>query len=366
MIRYNVQALIFDIDGVITDGKKYMDGTSREIKSIAYKDLDAINEFQKKGILVGCISGEDTEFSRMIVDKLDYQSLGTKNKRKALEEFSINYDIENIHICYIGDGKYDVEALKYAGLSVCPHDAIQEVKKVSDIILDTFGGQGCIAELYTMLYQNERVKLETYINAEGAIGITKQRIYTHYKMIEQILNDEHLHNAINIVSQKIINSYRNKGQLFFCGNGGSAADAQHLAAELVGRFYLERRPYSAEALTTNTSVITALANDYDYNMIFSRQIEAKGRSGDVLIGITTSGKSENILRVFQCAKKRGLITVVMAGKVKHNLPILEYTDYIISIPSDDTPRIQEGHILVGHIICEIIESKLTEENEKNE
>lgn len=357
-MQNKIQALIFDIDGVITDGKKYTDGITQIMKSIAYKDLDAISDFKKNGILVGCISGENTDFSKEIAANLDYCSLGTKNKRKVLEEFSDKYGIEHTYICYVGDGKYDVEALEYVGLAVCPHDSIHEVKRVSDIVLDTLGGQGCIAELYTRLFNMEDTSLEAPINNSDIMDTIKVRIDMHYKMIEHILKDAKLINETNMVCQKIINSYQNNGQLFLCGNGGSAADAQHIAAELVGRFYLERRAYSAEALSTNTSIITALANDYDYNMIFARQIEAKGREGDVLVGITTSGKSSNVFQAFQCAKKRKLLTVLMVGKISGYLPILDYTDHVIEIPSNDTPRIQEGHILIGHIICEIIESKL--------
>jgi len=365
-MKDEIQALLFDIDGVITDGKKYTNGILQEMKSIAFKDLDALKDFQNKGILVGCISGEDTAFSRKIAENLDYYSLGRKNKRKILEEFCDKYGFESRQICYIGDGKYDIEALEYAGLAVCPYDAIYEVKRVSNIILDTLGGHGCISELYTKFNQSKDIEMQEVVSDINVLETIEKRINAHYELIGKILNNKKLLSVTENVCQNIINSYQNDGQLFLCGNGGSAADAQHLAAELVGRFYLERQAYSAEALSTNTSIITALANDYDYNMIFARQIEAKGKEGDVLIGITTSGKSPNVLQAFQRAKRQKMVTVLMSGEIGGYLPILDYADYVIEIPSDDTPRIQEGHILIGHIICEIIESKLTEENGKNE
>ncbi len=362
-MKNKIKALIFDIDGVMTDGKKYIDGMTQELKSLSYKDLDAIKELQKKGLIVGCISGEDTAFSRQIAAYLDFHSLGNKNKKEILEQFSDKYKINHTQICYIGDGKYDIEALKYAGLAVCPQDAICEVKKVSDFILDTFGGQGCIAEIYTKLYQTIDKSVEVSRSHKDIFGTIKHRISMHSQVIDKISNDSKLLSTIETVCHTIINSYKNNGQLFLCGNGGSAADAQHIAAELVGRFYLERKAYSAEALSTNTSIITALANDYDYNMIFVRQIEAKGREGDVLIGITTSGKSVNIQNAFRQAKDIGMLTVLMTGDIHECVPIIEYTDYLINIPSNDTPRIQEGHILIGHILCEIIEAKLTKERE---
>lgn len=361
-----VKAIIFDIDGVITDGKKYTDGTSQEIKSIAYKDLDAVNALKNEGILVGCISGENTAFSKKISENIDYCSLGIKSKRKVLEEFSSKYNIESRYICYIGDGKYDIEALEYAGVAVCPHDAIYEVKRIVDIVLDTSGGCGCIAELYTRLHQIKDKNRKQIENEYNVTNIIRKRMNAHYNLVKQILNDEKLLSEINTVCKEIINSYQNNGQLFLCGNGGSAADAQHIAAELVGRFYLERQAYSAEALSTNTSIITALANDYDYDMIFARQIEAKGKKNDVLIGITTSGKSPNVIKALKRAKERDMLTILMSGKMDKSVLVFDYADYVIEVPSDDIPRIQEMHILIGHIICEIIELELTGENEKNE
>lgn len=361
-MKKDIRAVIFDIDGVVTDGRKYIGGELPEIKSVAYKDLDAMNDLKKQNVLIGCISGEDTVFSRKIAEQLDYSSLGTKDKRKALEAFSKEYSVESRYICYIGDGKYDLEAMEYAGLAVCPQDAIYEVKQISDLVLDTVGGQGCIAELYTKLYHMER-KLSNAVE-EKRIDVSdtiRNRVIAHHEMISRILDDEKLFQAIHIVCEKIVGSLRNHGQLFLCGNGGSAADAQHLAAELVGRFYRERQAYPAEALSTNTSVLTSLANDYDYDMIFARQIEAKGREGDVLIGITTSGKSPNITQAMQRARERNMLTILMCGSIDENLPVLEYTDYLIEVPSRDTPRIQEGHILIGHIICEMVESGLAEQ-----
>ncbi len=360
-MKNEIEAIIFDVDGVITDGKKYTDGISQELKTLNYKDLDAIKELQQKGFIVGCISGEDTAFSRQLAIYLDFYSLGDKNKKNILEQFSSKYGIDHTKICYMGDGKYDIEALKHAGLAVCPKDAICEVKKLSDIILDTSGGEGCIAEFYSKLQQTENRKFKEAENDENILDTIRHRVSIHNQVVDKILKDSELLSTIKTVCHVVINSYKNNGQLFLCGNGGSAADAQHIAAELVGRFYLERKAYPAEALSANTSIVTSLANDYDYNMIFARQIEAKGREGDVLIGITTSGKSANIDNAFRQAKDIGMSTVLMTGDIHEYVPIIEYTDYLMKIPSNDTPRIQEGHILIGHILCEIIEAKLTEE-----
>lgn len=356
-MKSGIYALLFDIDGVITDGKKYTDGMSNEIKSMAYKDLDAIRDFREAGIVTGCISGENTAFSRLVAKELDYSSLGKKNKKRALEEFCERYQIDKTKVCYIGDGKYDIEVLRYVGLSACPNDAISEVKESSDIVLESSGGGGCLAELYMRLFYNKDAT--RFEEPTGISDAVKVRIEEHCSIVERMSQDEALLDTIDAVCRMIVNSYRNNRRLLLCGNGGSAADAQHLAGELVGRFYRERKPYPAEALTTNTSVLTGLANDYDYKMVFARQVEALGREGDVLIGITTSGRSENVLGALKQAKSNRMSTVLMMGETNGYLPILEYADYVIEIPSYDVPRIQEGHILVGHIICEIIEKILS-------
>jgi len=145
-------------------------------------------------------------------------------------------------------------------------------------------------------------------------------------------------------------------KILFCGNGGSAADAQHLAAELSGRFYYDRKPLAAESLTVNSSYLTAVANDYSFDEVFARMVEGSGNEGDVLIGLTTSGNSSNIIRAFETAHKRGIITVGLTGETGGDLAKL--SDYIIRVPSTDTPRIQESHILIGHIVCELIERNL--------
>jgi D-sedoheptulose 7-phosphate isomerase len=142
----------------------------------------------------------------------------------------------------------------------------------------------------------------------------------------------------------------------FCGNGGSAADAQHLAAELSGRFYKDRKALPSDALHCNTSYLTAVANDYSYDVIYSRLVDGTMNSGDVLIGLSTSGNSKNIINAFKTAKENGIITIGLTGESGGKMEIL--SDYLINVPSTDTPRIQEAHIMIGHIICELVESKL--------
>ena len=173
---------------------------------------------------------------------------------------------------------------------------------------------------------------------------------------QKSLNDPIILETIETIIIKIINCYKNEGKVLFCGNGGSAADAQHLAAELTGRYYLDRPPLNAEALHTNASFLTAVANDYSYDEIYSRLLTAVCHKGDVLIGLSTSGNSANIVTAFKKAKSLGAITVGFTGRSGGKLK--EHSDYLIEIDSDNTPRIQECHMLVGHTICELVEREM--------
>lgn len=184
----------------------------------------------------------------------------------------------------------------------------------------------------------------------------KEVILDSIALKKSVLENSKLIDDLQKIADACIDSLNNGGKILFCGNGGSAADAQHLAAELSGRFYYDRDPLFAEALHVNTSYLTAVANDYSYDEIYARQIKAQARVGDVLIGISTSGNSENIVRAMDMAKKMGMITVGFTGESGGKMK--DVSDLLINIPSNDTPRIQEVHILVGHIICELIEAKI--------
>jgi D-sedoheptulose 7-phosphate isomerase len=162
--------------------------------------------------------------------------------------------------------------------------------------------------------------------------------------------------AIEAVTARAAECLRNGGTILLAGNGGSAADAQHIAAELVGRFAYDRPGLAAIALTTDTSALTAIANDQGFERIFARQVEALGRRGDLLIAISTSGRSPNIIAAVQAARGRGVITVGLCGQ--NPGPMGPWCDHVLAIPSSDTPRIQEAQILVGHIICGLLEQQL--------
>lgn len=173
---------------------------------------------------------------------------------------------------------------------------------------------------------------------------------------QQILSNPEMLATIQTIADVMINALRAGKRILWCGNGGSAADAQHLAAELSGRFYYDRPPLNSEALHCNTSYLTAVANDYGYDLIYSRMIDGACHPGDVLIGISTSGNSKNICNAFRKAKDLGVTTVALTGESGGEMKSM--ADYLLNVPSTDTPRIQECHIMLGHIICEIVEAQL--------
>ncbi len=169
----------------------------------------------------------------------------------------------------------------------------------------------------------------------------------------KLMTDDVLMEKVSKLSAVLVDCFKKGNKVYWCGNGGSAADAQHLSAELSGRYYFDRPPLNSEALHVNTSYITAVANDYSFNEIYARAIQAFGSKGDILIGMSTSGNSGNVLRALETAKEMGIITVAFTGETGGKMN--NVADFLINIPSSDTPRIQECHMLIGHTLCEIIE-----------
>ncbi|HNB82127.1 MAG TPA: D-sedoheptulose 7-phosphate isomerase [Chitinophagaceae bacterium] len=187
--------------------------------------------------------------------------------------------------------------------------------------------------------------------SEQIRNIIQASIDTKKKILEQTEMVDQLEHCADVISK----AFRNGNKVLFCGNGGSAADAQHLAAEFSGRFYTDREALPAEALHCNTSYLTAVANDYSYDVVYSRMIQGIGKPGDILVGLSTSGNSKNIVEAFKAAKLKGMITIGFTGAGGGMMKNI--SDYLFNVPSSDTPRIQESHILLGHIICQRVEEK---------
>lgn len=193
-------------------------------------------------------------------------------------------------------------------------------------------------------------------NLSFSVANIQELITASIAVKQQILSDAALLLEIQKVADVVTNSLKNGGKIWFCGNGGSAADAQHIAAELSGRFYIDRDPLPAEALHVNTSYLTAVANDYGYDVVYSRLLKGVAQSGDVLFAISTSGNSTNIINAMNVAREKGVTVVGMTGETGGKMR--ELCDLLLNVPSKDTPRIQESHILLGHIVCQLVEEAI--------
>lgn len=196
------------------------------------------------------------------------------------------------------------------------------------------------------------VFLHPHMHTEAIARILSASIDTK----QQALSDQALLSRVNEATQAITRCFLTGGSVYFCGNGGSAADAQHLAAEFSGRFYSDRHPLPSEALHCNTSYLTAVANDYGYDAVYSRMIRGLGRKGDILVSLSTSGNSTNILRAMEAARGLGMTNIALTGATGGKMK--EFADVLLNVPSTDTPRIQECHITFGHVICQLVEEQV--------
>lgn len=346
-----IELIVFDIDGVITDGSVIIDSNGHEQKQINLKDIDAIFELHRRGYKLAAITGEDTEIVNYFEKRFpwEYFYRGNKTKKETMRQIEAGTGVRRENICYIGDGKYDVEPLMYAGLGLCPANAIDKAKNAADIILQNDGGKGCIWEIISIL--------DKYNDEDCAHNYFFRRLEEHTQIFKKLASDQYLTNQIMEIGDKITEIFKNDGGLYLCGNGGSAADAQHIATEFISRFYKERPGLNAEALSVNTSTLTAIGNDYSFERIFARQLEAKAHEGDMVIGITTSGTSKNVLEAMRYAGKSEITSVLLMGGFED--PELDgVADYVIKVPSLITPRIQEAHIFIGHVIAEYVEHKM--------
>lgn len=345
------ELVIFDIDGVLTDGSILIDSMGREQKRLNIKDIDAVFELRRRGYRLAAVTGEETEIVGYFRNRFPWDRFisGCKNKAEAVRGICAELDVSPENAAYLGDGKYDLGALSIAGLSICPADAIREARLEADIVLNKPGGEGCVWELLSIL--------ETNRQKESAAAYFGARLAEHQLMLKKMASNQTLMGKAMALGERTVECLRGNGQLFLCGNGGSAADAQHIAAEFVGRFNKERPALCAEALTVNTSILTAIGNDYGYERVFSRQLEAKAKPGDLLIGISTSGWSNNVLEALRFGKKSGLATAIFTGEAYPD-ELNELCDYVLDVPSRVTPRIQEAHIFLGHVLAEFAEHTL--------
>lgn len=351
-----IDTALFDIDGVLTDGMVYVNSKGDETKKISFDDIDAIFSLKRAGIKIGFVTGEANSFSEYVKERFspDFFQSGCKDKLSFYKELERNENLDSSKTCFVGDSRKDEGLLKHLFYSFAPSDADAGIKRSARFVTSAARGNGVIKEVADFIFNKN---LGGGGGEDDAYRFWRDGIRDHLKVVSDIEDDEAFLSVVDEVAEVIAKTYRSGGRLLLCGNGGSAADSQHIETELVSRFLMQRKALDAEALTVNTSTLSAIGNDYGFDAVFSRQVEAKGKRGDVLLAISTSGNSENIVKAIEAAKKMGMVTVGLTGGNRETM-VSRKSDYCICVPSLSTPRIQEVHILVGHMLCEYIEKKI--------
>jgi D-sedoheptulose 7-phosphate isomerase len=350
----DVSLLVFDFDGVMTDNRVRIDQSGQEAVWCHRGDGWGIARLKEAGFEVLVLSTEKNPVVAARCHKLKIEAVqGCDDKLATLQQLAKTRTLHATQIAYVGNDVNDVACMEWAGWPIAVADAVLEVRALAKWVTRSPGGRGAVREVA------DRFISLRHNDSDPALEWARQSVWRSIEAKQAIASSREILTQIVRVAQTMTSVLAAGGRVFFFGNGGSAADAQHMAAELVGRFMLERRALPAMALTVNTSVLTAIGNDYSYDVIFARQLEAHSRAGDMAIGITTSGNSPNVVAAMETAREMGLRTAVLTGT--HGGKVRAVTEECICVPSDRTPRIQEAHILIGHMLCEYVERALFED-----
>ena len=353
--KANLSVLALDIDGVLTDGKATYGPDGAETKSLSYHDIDAVFEAHRRGLHVALVTAEETPWVDFLSQRLQVEHVirNAKDKLQAIQELAATLAVSLHEICYLGDSDRDAPALAAVGLGMAPASATPRAKQAAHVVLRSAGGNGAVWEALELLLTPKETRFfektglleQEQARVRAAIA---ESIAVQQAVLERLAPD------IARAAGMIGDALRQGHKVLAFGNGGSAADAQHLAAELVGRYEHERGPLPAVALTTNTSILTAVGNDYGQESIFARQVEALGQRGDVAIAISTSGNSPNVLSGVQAARAVGMQVIGLTGQSGGHLR--HVVDLCLCVPSQRTARIQEAHALIIHVLCELLDT----------
>jgi D-sedoheptulose 7-phosphate isomerase len=346
----DISLVVFDFDGVMTDNRVRVHQSGDEAVWCHRGDGLGIGRLKDAAFDVVVLSTETNPVVTARCRKLNIPAIQScDDKLTALQRLATERGLSARQIAYVGNDINDLTCMEWVGWPIAVADALPSVRAVAKWVTRLPGGGGAVREVADRL-------VAARLNADPAIEWARQSVWQSLEVKQAIAGSEPMLAQVVRVARAMADVLRAGGRVFFFGNGGSAADAQHLAAELVGRFALERRALPAMALSVNSSVVTAIGNDYGYEQVFSRQLEGLARAGDMAIGITTSGNSANVVRAMELGAAMGLRTVAMTGA--RGGQVREMVDECLCVPSDLTPRIQEGHILIGHMLCEYAERAL--------
>jgi len=358
--RSPISLVLLDVDGVLTDGTVRYSARGDEEKSLFMRDVDAVFEARRCGLLVGLVTGEETQWVEFIARRLAIEVMvqGAKDKLAAVQQLARAEGIGLDAVCYVGDSDRDAPALAAVGLGLAPHDASAKAKRAAAMVLSSPGGRGAVAETVRLVLRS-RDHCETAVTHadgepetdQGALTAIREMIGESIAVQQEVART--VAPSILQAAQLLARSLVGGGKVLTFGNGGSAADAEHMAAELIGRFERDRAGLPAIALTANSAIVTALGNDFGQAEVFARQIEALGEPGDVAVAISTSGRSQNVIAAAYRARVFGLGVVVLTGENGGELSPL--ADVCVSVPSSSAARIQEAHAVVIHAICSAVD-----------
>jgi len=347
-----IRVLAVDIDGVVTDGTAALSENGDEDKRFSFQDLDAVTQARQAGLAIAFVTAED----RPSVDRIAHRfhcslvKKGAKDKLLALEALSRELKVPLEEVCYVGDGDRDAPALRRVGIGLAPANATSSAKAAASRILLRNGGNGVVAEAYEVIRQLNALEDKTGVLEKDMHCILVNSLEAHQRILDLSVP------TLVRIMQICVAVIRTGNKILLFGNGGSAADAQHVAGELVGRFLKESEPWPVIALTTDTSILTAVGNDWEFADIFARQVRALAKPGDLVVGISTSGRSPNVIRGLQAGREKGASTIGFTGSNSRGMQ--DYCDLCFRAPAETTPRIQELHLLAWHSICELLEREL--------
>ena len=343
-----IELIVFDIDGVITDGSVIIDSHGNEQKRINLKDIDGIYELHRKGYKLAAITGENTDIVNYFEKRFpwDYFYRGNKKKKETLIQIEKITGINRKNICYIGDGKYDLDPLAYAGLGICPADAIAEVKYAADIILQHNGGEGCIWELVSVL--------ENYHHQDVAESCFYSNLEEHIHVFKMLFTNQECMRTVFAIGDKIMNIFKNKKTLYLCENDDHLSNAQVFKSAYIRCFSekMDIKVWSAHPSVWKKEAVKEYAQKVS---VF--QSEKKIYDGDILFGILTNNTGENVEEVLKYGSENGMITVLLTGAFE-NASLYRFVDYVIKIPSSNPIRIQEACQFISHVVAEYIKFKM--------
>jgi len=344
-----IRLLVLDIDGVLTDGS---DSVAPSEKRLFLRDLDALSRLRNQGMKIAFLTGEGQEFAGQVVERCGGGEAlyGMKDKAKGMCSLVEQHGLSMEEVCYVADGERDVPALELVGLALAPADASVAARSVADRVLSTRGGRGAVEEAVALLAAAGGEN-------EGALKATVRSELDSAARDLRALAQEDLEDLVRAI-EIMAGGLAAGGKIVLFGNGGSAAIAQHVATELVGRYVRERKALPAVALTADTALLTALANDFGFEVVFERQVHAHVHFGDVVIGMSTSGRSENVVRALAAAKDLGARTIALVGPEPNEVG--DQAESCLTFDASNTARIQELHLTALHVACSCLDQWFTQ------